>query len=92
MVASRAGLVMDTGAKVTFNGVAIGRVASISQIERDQKPAAKLVLEVDPNYIKLIPVNVVATIEAATLFGNKYVSLTSPETPKQQRISPARRD
>jgi phospholipid/cholesterol/gamma-HCH transport system substrate-binding protein len=88
MVASRAGLVMETGAKVTFNGVAIGRVASISEVERDHKPAAQLVLEVNPRYIKLIPVNVVATIEAATLFGNKYVSLTSPENPKQQRISP----
>ena len=38
-------------------------------------------LDVNPKYIKLIPVNVVANIEAATLFGNKYVSLTSPENP-----------
>jgi phospholipid/cholesterol/gamma-HCH transport system substrate-binding protein len=88
MVASRAGLVMEPGAKVTFNGVAIGRVASISEIERDRIPAAKLVLEVNPKYIELIPANVEATIEAATLFGNKYVSLISPEHPQQQRISP----
>jgi phospholipid/cholesterol/gamma-HCH transport system substrate-binding protein len=88
IVASRAGLVMEQGAKVTFNGVAIGRVASISEIERDRSPAAKLVLEVNPKYIKLIPANVVATIEAATLFGNKYVSLISPENPQQRRISP----
>jgi phospholipid/cholesterol/gamma-HCH transport system substrate-binding protein len=88
MVASRAGLVMEPGSKVTFNGVAIGRVASISEIESDGKPAAKLVLNVDPRYIPLIPANVVANIEAATLFGNKYVSLTSPESPQQQRITP----
>jgi len=87
MVASRAGLVMEPGSKVTYNGVEIGRVAGISEIERDGKPAAKLVLNVNPKYIKLIPVNVVATIEAATLFGNKYVSLIAPENPKQQRIS-----
>jgi phospholipid/cholesterol/gamma-HCH transport system substrate-binding protein len=87
MVASRAGLVMEPGSKVTYNGVEIGRVASISGIQSDGKPAAKLVLNVNPKYIKLIPVNVVATIEAATLFGNKYVSLTAPEKPKQQRIS-----
>jgi phospholipid/cholesterol/gamma-HCH transport system substrate-binding protein len=31
---------------------------------------------------------VVATIEAATLFGNKYVSLSAPENPSRQRISP----
>jgi phospholipid/cholesterol/gamma-HCH transport system substrate-binding protein len=88
MVASRAGLVMEPGAKVTYNGVQIGRVARISEIERDGRPAAKLVLHVDPKYIGLIPVNVVADIEAATLFGNKYVSLASPENPKPQRISP----
>ena len=87
MVASRAGLVMEPGSKVTYNGVEIGRVAGISEIERDGKPAAKLVLNVNPKYIKLIPTNVVANIEAATLFGNKYVSLTAPENPKQQRIS-----
>jgi phospholipid/cholesterol/gamma-HCH transport system substrate-binding protein len=88
MVASRAGLVMEPGSRVTFNGVEIGRVASISEIEADGKPAAKLVLNVDPKYILLIPANVVANIEAATLFGNKYVSLTSPESPQQQRITP----
>ena len=88
MVASRAGLVMEPGSKVTYNGVQIGRVASISEIERDGRPAAKLVLNVNPRYIKLIPANVAASIEAATLFGNKYVSLTSPDNPQQQRISP----
>jgi phospholipid/cholesterol/gamma-HCH transport system substrate-binding protein len=88
MVASRAGLVMEQGSKVTYNGVEIGRVASISEVERDGKPAAKLVLHVNPKYIKLIPANVVANIEAATLFGNKYVSLSSPEHPQPQRISP----
>ena len=87
MVASRAGLVMEPGSKVTYNGVEIGRVAGISEIQSDSKPAAKLVLDVNPKYIKLIPVNVVANIEAATLFGNKYVSLTAPENPEQQRIS-----
>ena len=88
MVASRAGLLMEPGSGVTYNGVKIGRVASVSRVERDGKPAAKLVLNVNPKYIKLIPANVVADIEAATLFGNKYVSLNSPDNPQQQRISP----
>jgi phospholipid/cholesterol/gamma-HCH transport system substrate-binding protein len=87
MVASRAGLVMETGAKVTYNGVSVGRVAAISEIERAGKPAAMLQLDVDPKYIKLIPANVDANIEAATLFGNKYVALTSPEKPADQPIS-----
>ncbi len=88
MVASRAGLVMDPGSKVTYNGVAIGRVASIAEVERDGKPAAELMLDVDPKYIALIPANVDATIEAATVFGNKYVSFTAPPRPVAQRISP----
>ncbi|WP_142278326.1 MlaD family protein, partial [Mycobacterium europaeum] len=39
MLASRAGLVMDPGSKVTYNGVEIGRVGNISETLRDGKPA-----------------------------------------------------
>ena len=87
MVASRSGLVMDTGSKVTYNGVEIGRVTSISEIQRDGLPAAKFVMDVKPKYIKLIPANVDAKIKATTVFGNKYVSLTSPKNPTPQRIT-----
>ncbi len=88
MVAARSGLVMDTGSKVTYNGVEIGRVTSISEIQRDGQPAARFVMDVSPKYIRLIPANVVANIKATTVFGNKYVSLTSPRNPEPQRISP----
>ncbi|WP_343709958.1 MCE family protein [Mycobacterium sp.] len=88
MLSARAGLVMDPGAKVTYNGVEIGRVASISEITQDGKPAAKFALDVFPRYLKLIPANVDAKIVATTLFGGKYVSLTSPKDPTPQRISP----
>src|ERR1700760_4467125 len=88
MLAARSGLVMDPGSKITYNGVEIGRVAGISEIQRDGKPAAKLDLDVDPRYIRLIPVNVDANIEGTTVFGNKYVSLTSPKNPTPQRITP----
>jgi len=87
MVAPRAGLVMDPGSKVTYNGVEIGRVGSISEVQRDGKPAAKFVLDVNPKYIRLIPANVDANIKATTVFGNKYVSLTSPKNPTPQRIT-----
>jgi phospholipid/cholesterol/gamma-HCH transport system substrate-binding protein len=89
MLAARAGLVMDDGSKVTYNGVSIGRVADISEVEHQGKPAAKFVLDVDPEYVDLIPVNVIAKIQATTVFGNKYVSLTSPNDPVSQRITPA---
>jgi phospholipid/cholesterol/gamma-HCH transport system substrate-binding protein len=88
MLSSRAGLVMDPGSKVTYNGVQIGRVATISEVEQEGEPAAKFNLDVYPRYLKLIPVNVEARIVATTVFGEKYVSLTSPEKPLPQRITP----
>jgi phospholipid/cholesterol/gamma-HCH transport system substrate-binding protein len=89
MLASRAGLVMDKGSKVTYNGVSIGRVAGISEVQHDGKPAAKFALDVDPKYVGLIPANVIVKIQATTVFGNKYVSFTSPEDPSSQPITPA---
>ncbi|MHA7653014.1 MCE family protein [Mycobacterium sp. ML4] len=89
MVAPRAGLVMDPGAKVTYNGVQIGRVSAISEITRDGIPAAQVVLDIFPKYIPQIPANVAAEIKATTVFGNKYVSLSSPKEPARQHITPS---
>jgi phospholipid/cholesterol/gamma-HCH transport system substrate-binding protein len=88
MIAGRAGLVMDPGSKVTYNGVQIGQVADVEQITNAGLPGARLVLDVDPKYINLIPANVDADIMATTVFGSKYVSFTSPSSPVSQRISP----
>jgi phospholipid/cholesterol/gamma-HCH transport system substrate-binding protein len=79
MYSQRAGLVMDPGSKVTYNGVQIGLVGNISEIIRDGKPAAKFTLDVYPKYLSLIPANVDAQIKATTVFGGKYVSLTTPK-------------
>ena len=89
MVSDRAGLVMDPGSKVTYNGVEIGRVAKVASADRDGKSVAELTLEVNPRYISLIPANVDAQIKASTVFGNKYVSFTSPKDPVKTRISSA---
>jgi phospholipid/cholesterol/gamma-HCH transport system substrate-binding protein len=89
MLAARAGLVMDQGSKVTYNGVSIGRVAGITEVEHRGKPAARFTLDVDPQYVDLIPINVIAKIQATTVFGNKYVSLTSPKESASQRITPS---
>jgi phospholipid/cholesterol/gamma-HCH transport system substrate-binding protein len=87
MVSPRAGLVMDPGSKVTYNGVEIGRVSEITECDkRDRdcaqitkdKPASKFILDVEPQYVHLIPANVVADIKATTVFGGKYVALTTP--------------
>ncbi|HXO55568.1 MAG TPA: MCE family protein [Mycobacterium sp.] len=87
MLSDRAGLLMNPGSKVTYNGVGIGWVAGISEVDHDGKPAAKFTLDVDPNYVRLIPANVNVNIQASTAFGNKYVSLTAPKNPSPQRIS-----
>jgi phospholipid/cholesterol/gamma-HCH transport system substrate-binding protein len=89
MLSDRAGLVMDPGSKVTYNGVQIGRVDKVDEIERDGKPAVKFSLDVYPKYLHLIPANVDARIVATTVFGEKYVSMTAPENPLPQRITPS---
>ncbi|AQT78128.1 MCE-family protein MCE1A [Mycolicibacterium litorale] len=89
MVSDRAGLVMDPGSKVTYNGVEIGRVTKVAEVARDGEPAAELTLQVKPDSIALIPANVDAQIKASTVFGNKYVAFTSPKDPAKNRISSA---
>ena len=88
MISSRAGLSMDPGAKVTYNGVEIGRVGKVQAVTVGDQPRAKIVLDVDPKYFKYIPQNVIADITATTVFGNKYISFTSPKDPTPQRITP----
>jgi phospholipid/cholesterol/gamma-HCH transport system substrate-binding protein len=88
MLANRAGLVMDPGSKVTYNGVAIGRVANVDEVQHDGRAMAKITLNVQPKYIPSIPQNVVANISASTVFGNKYVAFTTPKNPSLQQITP----
>lgn len=85
--ATRAGLVMDPGSKVTYNGVEIGRVADVVAVNVGDQPEAMITLDVDPKYIDLIPANVVADVSATTVFGNKYISFTTPPDPQSKRIT-----
>nr|WP_090277254.1 MCE family protein [Mycolicibacterium komanii]CRL71462.1 virulence factor Mce family protein [Mycolicibacterium komanii] len=87
LMAKRSGLSMDPGAKVTYNGVEIGRVASVDAVDVGGEPRAKITLDVDPKYLKLIPKNVDASIDATTVFGNKYINFSSPKNPTPQRIT-----
>jgi phospholipid/cholesterol/gamma-HCH transport system substrate-binding protein len=87
LLSSRAGLVVDPGSKVTYNGVEIGRVSRIGMVDVDGTPKAKLTLDVDPRYLNAIPANVDAQIRATTVFGNKYVSFSSPKNPSAERVS-----
>lgn len=89
LLSTRAGLSMDPGAKVTYNGVEIGRVAQVDGVTVGGEPKAKIVLDVDPKYLDLIPYNVNADISATTVFGNKYISFTAPKNPDKRRITSA---
>jgi phospholipid/cholesterol/gamma-HCH transport system substrate-binding protein len=87
LISSRSGLSMDTGSKVTYNGVEIGRVVDIQAVDRDGQPAAKVSLDVNRQFVHLIPANVNAEIKATTVFGNKYIAFSSPKNPDAQRIT-----
>ena len=89
LISSRSGLSMDPGSKVTYNGVEIGRVASIDAVNVGDEQKAKVVLDVNRQFVDLIPKNVDAEIKASTVFGNKYVAFSSPKDPVAQRISSA---
>ncbi len=87
LISQRSGLSMDTGSKVTYNGVEIGRVAGISAVDIGGTPKAKVTLDVDRQFVNLIPANVDAEIKASTVFGNKYISFSSPKNPSPDRVS-----
>ena len=87
VMSPRAGLVVDPGSKVTYNGVEIGKVAAVDHVNVGGAAKARLTLYVEPRYISFIPANVVADIRATTVFGNKYISFSSPKDPALQRIT-----
>ncbi|BDY28327.1 MCE family protein [Mycolicibacterium mageritense] len=87
VLSGRAGLSMDPGSKVTYNGVPIGRLKAVDVVTVDGNPAARLLLDVDPKYLRLIPENVNVELRATTVFGNKYIYFASPQEPSSARVS-----
>jgi phospholipid/cholesterol/gamma-HCH transport system substrate-binding protein len=86
LTSDRAGLVMETNAKVKMRGVQVGRVAGISVGGEGGAPVS-LRLEIDEDQIKNIPANVEAQIRATTVFGAKFVDLVYPSEPSSQRLA-----
>lgn len=82
LTSDRAGLVMESGAKVKFRGVQVGHVASITK----DPSSVRLALEIDPSQLKYIPANIGAQIRATTAFGAKYVDLVAPDAPSTERL------
>jgi len=90
LLSSRAGLVVEPGSKVTYNGVQIGRVSRIAMVDRHGTPVASLTLDVYPAYLRYIPANVTVDIEATTVFGNEFISLVRRKTLHRRRSRLAR--
>jgi phospholipid/cholesterol/gamma-HCH transport system substrate-binding protein len=83
LASDRAGLVMNSGARVKMRGVQVGRVAGINR----DGGTVRLQLDIDPDQINYIPANVGAQINATTVLGNKYVDLLYPDNPSAKRLS-----
>ncbi|MDI9915535.1 MCE family protein [Rhodococcus sp. IEGM 1379] len=84
VVAERAGLVMDPGARVKMAGVAVGSVESITPTD---DATARLELMLDPDALESIPANVEVAITSNTAFGAKFVSMSMPVDPSAERLS-----
>lgn len=82
LTTDRAGLIMETDAKVKMRGVHVGRVASI-----EPGNSVRLKLELFAEQLKYIPANVEAEIAAPTAFGAKYVELLPPQSPSPERLA-----
>jgi phospholipid/cholesterol/gamma-HCH transport system substrate-binding protein len=83
VISPRAGLVMNTDAKVKMRGVQVGKVDSIAPLPNGQ---AVLHLAMYPSDMHLIPANVLVDITAPTVFGAKFVELVPPAKPSAQSL------
>jgi phospholipid/cholesterol/gamma-HCH transport system substrate-binding protein len=77
VTSDRSGLVMESGSKVKFHGVQVGRVAEVA----GGGQSVRLKLQLDPDAVKIMPANVEARIRASTAFGAKYVDLVDLDNP-----------
>ncbi|MET0700429.1 MAG: MCE family protein [Mycobacterium sp.] len=84
VMSPRAGLVMETDAKVKYRGIQIGKVTSIDYAG-DQ---AKLTLDIDSGQLPYIPSNADVRIAGNTVFGAKSVEFITPQSPAATPIRP----
>lgn len=83
VLAGRAGLQVNPGAKVKLHGALVGSVASIEDTPDGQ---AAIHLALEPSRVRLIPANVLVNIVATTAFGAKFIQLIPPQNPSPQRL------
>ncbi|MBO0680943.1 MCE family protein [Mycolicibacterium sp. S2-37] len=84
VLSPRAGLVLDTDAKVKYRGIQVGEVKAI-EYAGDQ---AKLTLAIRSDQIGYIPSNAVVRIAGTTVFGAKAVEFIPPENADRTALRP----
>jgi phospholipid/cholesterol/gamma-HCH transport system substrate-binding protein len=84
VMSPRAGLVMETDAKVKYRGIQVGEVKSIDYAG-DQ---AKLTLAINSGEMRYIPSNADVRIGGTTVFGAKAVEFLPPQTPSPSPLRP----
>ncbi|WP_029113272.1 MCE family protein [Mycobacterium sp. URHB0044] len=82
VTAPRAGLVMETDAKVKYRGIQIGRVKEIEYAGNQ----AKLTLAIDSNQLPYVPSNAKVRIGGTTVFGAKAVEFLPPDSPADHSL------
>ncbi|MBI5336655.1 phospholipid/cholesterol/gamma-HCH transport system substrate-binding protein [Mycobacterium sp. BK558] len=84
ILSPRAGLVMETKAKVKYRGLQVGQVESIEYAGDD----AKLTLAINRGDLRYIPSNATVRIAGNTIFGAKSVEFLTPQDPKKTSLRP----
>ena len=84
VTAPRAGLVMETDAKVKYRGIQIGKVKAIDYAGTD----ARLTLAVDSSQLRYVPSNATVRIAGTTVFGAKSVEFLQPADPRDGSLRP----
>jgi phospholipid/cholesterol/gamma-HCH transport system substrate-binding protein len=85
VLSPRAGLVMNPDAKVKWQGVEVGRVATIESLPDGQ---AALHLAIDPPWLQMIPANALVDITSSTVFGAKFIQFVPPPDPSPHPLRP----
>jgi phospholipid/cholesterol/gamma-HCH transport system substrate-binding protein len=84
VTSKRAGLVMETGAKVKYRGIQIGKVETIQYAGNE----AKLTLAIDSSQMRYVPSNALVKIGGTTVFGAKSVEFLQPAEPTGDSLRP----
>ncbi|GAA1032354.1 MULTISPECIES: MCE family protein [Amycolatopsis] len=80
--ADRVGNQLRAGGQVKARGVVVGEIRSVHAI----RGGAEISLALDPEQVKWLPVNVSALLVPKTLFGERYVQLSIPDTGRRRPL------